>query len=126
MDWLCFHCGFQTSDHREAASHFGDSDDERPLCVTWSALNAEGKASEYQSALRELNAERDENLVLKTKIEGLEYRLSAFENLLYSRFPNCRTLDQAFNMYDSMEGRALAAEERLAVHRGRWWRNGRP
>jgi hypothetical protein len=46
--------------------------------------------------------EADDNLKLRAQVEQLEYRLSLFENVLSSRFPNCRTLDEAFNLYDSM------------------------
>lgn len=111
--WLCFHCGFSTSDHKEAKCHFGDRDDESPVCVFWRDLDADGKLSEHHELLGELAAERDENIQYRSTIEGLEYRLLGFENLLCSRFLNCKTLNDAFNLYDSMEGRALAAEEKL-------------
>lgn len=112
--WTCFHCGFETKERAEASNHFGDRDDESPICIVWQELDADGKASQYQSALGELAAERDENIKYRSTIEGLEYRLLEFENLLGSRFKGCRSINDAFNLYDSMEGRALLAEEQLA------------
>lgn len=111
--WTCFHCGFQTSDRLKASGHFGDMGEQDPLCVVWVDLDADGRASEIQNVAGQLTEEFEENCRLRTQMEGLEYRLLEFENLLGSRFPKCRNLDDAFNLYDSMEGRALAAEERL-------------
>ena len=112
--WRCFHCGFETSDHKEGAAHFGDRDDESPICITWASLSVEERLGEYQALTRELNGERDENARLRSREEYLEFRLLEFENLLGSRFKGCRTINDAYNLYDSMEGRALAAEEREA------------
>jgi len=111
--WNCFHCGFATDDPREAASHFGDRDDEEPMCLHWSRLSTEERLGQFQSLQQELDAERDENAQLRTKIEGLEYRVEGIESQVASRFKGCRSINDAFHLYDSMEGRALAAEERL-------------
>jgi len=112
--WKCFHCEFETSEFSEAAAHFGDRDEELPICQTWKAMNAKGRIGEYQSVIGELNAERERNGQLITANEGMEFRLLEYENLVGSRFKGCRSLNDAFNLYDSMEGRALAAEERYA------------
>lgn len=112
-EWRCFHCEFATSDAKEAAAHFGDRDDESPICVTWKELNADGKLAEFQQMFGELESERDESNQLRMSVETLEYRLSEYENLLSSRFKNCRTLNDAFNLFDSVEGRMLAAEEKI-------------
>lgn len=113
--WTCFHCGFKASDRAEAAAHFGDMDDEYPLCIIWKDLDADGRASEYQSQSRELDAEREENSALRTTNEGLEYRLLEYEDLAGSRFKGCKSLNDAFNLFDTMEGRALAAEEKIKI-----------
>lgn len=112
--WLCFHCGFETADRREAQAHFGEGPDEEPLCRSWAELDADGRASEYQSAMGELEREREEADRLRTEVENLEHRLGSYESLVGSRFRGCRTIGDAFNLFDSMEGRALAAEQRLA------------
>jgi hypothetical protein len=66
--------------------------------------------------LREL-----ENEVAKLRREADDEHSQWFYRRLESEirgtapaFKNCRTLRDVFNLYDSMEGRALAAEERIA------------
>jgi len=109
--WRCFHCDFVTSDRKEAMGHFGDMDDEYPVCVVWSDLNADEKVAEYASMGAELAAERDENTTLQHRIEGLEHQIAGIESEISSRFKGCRTINDAWHAFDSMEGRALAAEE---------------
>lgn len=113
--WRCFHCGFETSDKTEASGHFGEFGEEYPLCIHWSDLDADGKASEFQSINAELEGEREENLKLRQQVEQLEYLTGSQEAAISSRFKGCRTINEAFFKYDSMEGRALAAEERIAA-----------
>jgi hypothetical protein len=115
--WRCFHCDFFTEDEKEASGHFGDRDDGDPICRTWSELNTDGRLSEYQSAIRELAEERDENCTLRQANESLEesrdYYKQQLEGRISSRIPGATDLNEAFFKYDSMEGRALLAEERL-------------
>lgn len=106
--WTCFHCGFRTCDHAEARAHFGDGPDDAALCVEWSQMDG---AKELQAKIQELNSQQDENRRLLEKIEGLEFQVDGVEAAIASRFKNCRTIDEAWHAYDSMEGRALAAEE---------------
>lgn len=113
--WRCFHCGFETSDRKEASGHFGEFGEEYPLCIHWSDLDADGKASEFQSINAELEGEREENLKLRQQVEQLEYLTGSQEADISSRFKGCRTINEAFFKYDSMEGRALAAEARIAA-----------
>lgn len=110
--WRCFQCGFETADEKLAAAHFGDGDgsEGRPLCLDWKDLDADGRASQMQSYLQELNGERDENAKLRQEIEGLEYQVSGISAAVSSRFKGCTTINEAWQKYDSMEGRALAAE----------------
>lgn len=113
--WRCFHCGFETSDEREAAAHFGDRDEVEALCQTWQTLNADGRAQEYQSIQRELTAERDDNRRLRGRVEDLEYQVDGQHAAIASfrPFRECTTISQIFHVYDSMEGRALASEAKL-------------
>ncbi len=114
--WACFHCGFMTGDVSEAKAHFGDRDDEEPLCLTWHDLDADGRVSEYQSVIRELDAEREENAAFRTKVEGLEYRVDGQLSEIHSFAPfrKCSGINEVFHVYDSMEGRALVAEAEAA------------
>jgi hypothetical protein len=115
--WLCFNCGFKTSDREEALAHFGDSDEGRSLCQVWADLNADDRAQEYQSQIRERNATERKNASLRTRVEGLEYAVESQEGCIrsYKPFKNCRSIHDVFCVYDSMEGRALAAEERAEI-----------
>jgi hypothetical protein len=110
--WRCFNCGFETQDRAEALAHFGDRDEGESLCITWDDLNVDGRAQEYQSRVEERNATEEENTKLRQENEALEDRLGGIEGEIASRFKGCRTVNDAFNLYDSMEGRALASEER--------------
>lgn len=66
-----------------------------------------------QDTIQELNEERKENAILQSRIDGLEYRLMEFENVVDGRFPGCRTINDIFHRYDSLEGRLLTAEARI-------------
>lgn len=113
--WLCFHCGFQTDKEAEAQAHFGDFEEAVSVCLDWDKLNADGKVAEYQNTLAELNASREYSDDLRRENENLEYRIGSQESEIkaHKPFRNCRSINDIFNVYDSMEGRALAAEERL-------------
>jgi hypothetical protein len=115
--WRCFHCGFETADPKEASGHFGDRDDELPLCCSWAELDADGKASEMQQEHAMLLEEQDENIRLRTKIEGIEYQVEGQLSEIHSFAPfrKCSSIREVFHVYDSMEGRALAAEEAISA-----------
>lgn len=120
--WICFHCGFETSDHNEAQSHFGERDDAQefsPTCTWWSKLTAEERIQEIQDLRQQITQEQDENSLLLTRIEGLEYRVEGQLSEIHGfrPFRACDSIQQVFNIYDSMEGRALLAEEQLRAAR---------
>jgi hypothetical protein len=117
--WRCFNCGFETQDDTEALAHFGNDDHGKSICVTWAELNADGRAQEYQSQVEERNATEEENTKLRQENETLEDWLGGIEGEIASRFKGCRTVNDAFNLYDSMEGRALASEERAETAEAR-------
>lgn len=110
--WRCFHCAFETANPDQAEAHFGGLDSERPLCFKWNNLDVSAQALEYQRVVADLNESRKELRRQAIAVEALEYRLEAYENLCASRFKGARHLNDAFNQFDSMEGRMLAAEER--------------
>ena len=117
LPWRCFHCDFVTSDPEEAEAHFGDCDDAgefTPLCKWWSNMNDQERKEQFQALIQELNGEREENIKKLNKIEDLKDRLHSQESAIksYTVFKECRSIQDIFNLYDSMEGRALIAEER--------------
>ena len=118
IPWRCFHCDFITNDPAEALAHFGDRDDGeefKPICKWWDRLNEDERKETLQDTIRELNKGADENMRLLTHIEGLEHQVGSVESDIqgYKPFKGCRSIYDIFCLYDSMEGRALAAEERL-------------
>lgn len=118
LPWRCFHCDFVTSDPAEALAHFGERDDAeefKPICKWWDGLAEDERKATLQDTLKQLREREDELMRAQTKIEGLEYQVDSFESCIrsYKPFKNCRTIHDVFCEFDSMEGRALAAEERL-------------
>lgn len=118
--WICFHCGFETANHAEAQAHFGDRDDAyefTPTCTWWAKLTSEERAQEIQDLRQEITAEQEENSLLRTRIEGLEYRVDGqlSEIRSFKPFRQCTSVNEIFHLYDSMEGKALAAEAVIAT-----------
>ena len=64
-----FHCGFETTDHAEAQSHFGDDSDDPALCLFWASMDDATRAHEYQQMVLELNATREDVFRLNAEIE---------------------------------------------------------
>lgn len=115
IPWRCFHCDFITMDRAEAEAHFGDRDDDSafsPVCKWWASLLPEQRPDAMQDLLRQLAEERRENDRLSIQVEALEYQVESQEGVIrsYKPFKGCRTIHDVFCLYDSMEGRALAAE----------------
>jgi hypothetical protein len=119
--WRCFHCDFITSDHAEAQAHFGDRDDGeefKPICKWWDRMDDEERKEAFQDAMRDLNEGAQENMNLREQVEDLEGQIGTQESQIrsYKPFKDCRSIHDIFCLYDSMEGRALAAEERERTH----------
>jgi hypothetical protein len=68
--WRCFHCEFETSDHAEAQSHFGDDSDAPALCIFWATLEDAERAHEYQQMVLELNAIRESVIRLNAAFDN--------------------------------------------------------
>jgi len=124
IPWRCFHCDFVTNDLGEAQAHFGDRDDAdefTPICKWWDRLSEDERLANHQQTLKELEAERNETDRQRVAIEGLEYQIDSILAQIksFKPFRGCNSIYDVFCVYDSMEGRALAAEERLAeIERG--------
>lgn len=113
--WTCFHCGETfppTLDGQvRARVHFGTTPDFAPGCIE--KLNAEER-----SLLRRLRSAQAENDRLRAEAQD-EFRQRYYSYVASDiratagAFRDCSTLRDVFNLYESMEGRALAAEERI-------------
>jgi hypothetical protein len=118
IPWRCFFCDFITTDRAGAAAHFGDRDDAsefKPICKWWNSITQDERLQVLQDTLKQLDREQRENMSQRTAIEGLEYQVNGLVPQIksYAPFRGCNSIYDVFCIYDSMEGRALAAEERL-------------
>lgn len=120
IPWRCFHCDFITSDPAEAQAHFGERDDAEeftPICKWWSGVDDDERKHIFQELQRDLAREQDHNGHLRLEIENLEDKVGAQEAEMhsYKPFKECLSIYDIFCKYDSMEGRALAAENRIQM-----------
>jgi len=118
IPWRCFHCDFITNDPTEAEAHFGDRDDAeefKPICKWWDRTGEDERISILQGYIRDIRSEQEENHKRRIEIEGLEYQLQPHRSVFkgYKPFRDCCSVHDVFCVYDSMEGRALAAEEKV-------------
>lgn len=113
VGWVCFHCGEAFATVGSARDHFGGDPSREPGCMIRVQL---GDERGLEMALRKAE---DEVTRLRSDIDNETSSSQAFYARLESEikafrpFRQCRSLQDVFNVYDSMEGRALAAEERL-------------
>lgn len=118
VPWRCFHCDFITTDPKEAQAHFGDRDDASeftPTCKWWLSMPDSERAVTLQDTVKQLTDEQDHSANLSIQVEALTYQVEAQTACIqsYKPFRSCRTINDVFCLFDSMEGRALAAEEQL-------------
>ena len=106
--WLCFHCDERFTDREEARQHFGEMRTGVALCqeprdVQDALRRARDAENRWMDVAAKLGVERTEN-------ERLAHMLASWERQFGTTDPR-----EAWNRLDSMEGRALAAEERLSA-----------
>jgi hypothetical protein len=112
--WVCFHCGEHLKTVGAAQDHFGGTPDALAGCQI--------KAGEERGLLMELRkaeADRDEwmsrALRNQVEIEALELKVGSLTTAMqsYAPFRKCRSINDVFFLFDSVEGRAIAAETQL-------------
>lgn len=121
IPWRCFHCDFITSDAAEAEAHFGERDDAeefKPICKWWARMGDDERLDALQTTIKDLASERNDNYRQRIAIEGLEYQVGLLYNKDFSGYKpfleaGVTSVYEAFCVYDSMEGRALLAEQKL-------------
>jgi len=115
--WTCFHCGETFTTVGAAQLHFGATPDEMAACVI--------KAGREKGLLMALRAAEDEIAKLRvwnSERENLARLATLMESDIKRYFaphggPQVHTVFEAFQVFDAMEGRAIAAEEELAKMR---------
>lgn len=111
--YTCFHCGDRFTTVGAAQDHFGGTEGALAACRI-----KFGDELGLVMELRKAEASRDEwmNRALRdeSEIERLECRVQSLTDAMqsYKPFRECRSINDVFFLYDAMEGRALAAEER--------------
>lgn len=115
--WTCFHCGETFSIARQrcldsalkaAREHFGSNVTDEPLCKIGTLPHAElvRRVRAAEDAAAEAQRARDE---ADAEAEVAQSELSS----LGHRFKGAKTVYDAWCMFESMEGRAVTAEERV-------------
>lgn len=87
--WRCFHCGFESSDTRDAEAHFGERDDAEeftPTCKWWQRMGLDERVVEFQDLLKELNLEREDNANLSNELDKIKSKLC---NTHKNDLPHC-------------------------------------
>lgn len=108
--WTCFHCGETFTTIGGARNHFGATPDAQPGCLIRVQL---GDERGLQMALRKAEAEIASLRAANEQLDHEARRANAMEMEIGRLFKHgARSVQDAFNLFDSMEGRALAAEER--------------
>ncbi|HEX7330345.1 MAG TPA: hypothetical protein VF290_02530 [Pyrinomonadaceae bacterium] len=121
--WTCFHCGETFTTIGSAQDHFGATPESRAGCLIDHVALETGTGTERGRGLlmelRKVEASRDEwmdqALRGRNEIEALECRVESLTSAMqsYEPFRECNSIRDVFFVFDSMEGRAIAAEDRL-------------
>jgi hypothetical protein len=112
--WTCFHCGDSFTTIGAAQDHFGETPGATSACRIKSG-NELGLVMELRKAEVSRDEWMEQALQSRGEIERLECNVESLTTAMrsYKPFQECRSINDAFFVYDSMEGRALAAEEQL-------------
>lgn len=109
--WTCFHCGETFTTVGSARDHFGDTIEAHPGCQIRVQY---GNERGLQIALRKAEAEIRRLRAANEQLDHEAGHAKAMECEIGRLFKQgARSVQDAFNLFDSMEGRALAAEELL-------------
>ena len=110
--WVCFYCGDVFTTIGAASDHFGGDPGATAACKIKFGEEL-GLVMELRKAEEEAREWRSRALEAEQQVESLECTVATLvaDIQSYKPFRNCRTIRDIFFVYDSMEGRALAAEE---------------
>lgn len=103
--WVCFHCGERFTTETGARRHFGPTPDWKPRCIEVNGTH-EGLIDD----IRTLRLERDEARKDRNRADELADSKASQVAELYRLFPGAMSAWQAWQQFDSVKGRAMAAE----------------
>lgn len=114
--WVCFHCGERFTTPGTAEDHFGKSPDDTAACKI-KVGEERGLVMEMRRAQEQAEEQLQRALQAERDLEAAECRIASLTTAMqgYKPFAKCRSINEVFFVFDSMEGRALAAEERERV-----------
>lgn len=104
--WTCFHCGETFTTENSARDHFGEYPGTEPACID----RAKHSAAELLRRARRAEYEAKRAYGLSNEADERAGGAMAEVAGFLARFKDARTLQDVWNRYDTMEGRALAAE----------------
>lgn len=113
--WVCFHCGERFTTEGAARDHFGGSPDELAGCQI-KAGEERGLLMELRRAQERIDLWMRRAQQAEMAVERLECEVGSLSTAMTSwkPFRDCHSMKDVFDVYDSMEGRALAAEWKIA------------
>lgn len=114
--WTCFHCGETFTTWGSAEDHFGETQCSTPACQI-KLGDERGLVMELRKFEKQANEQLERALDAERDLEAAQCRISSLSDAMhgYKPFRTCNSINEVFFLYDSMEGRALAAEERLGA-----------
>ena len=111
MSWTCFHCNETFTEEPAARAHFGPHEGYLPGCIERLPAGERALLERLRTVQGELEHLRHDMQEGVSSTRAYQAHLQS-DIRGYQPFRECRTLQDVFNVFDSMEGRALAAEER--------------
>lgn len=112
--WVCFFCGERFTTIGTARDHFGAAQGCEPGCALKVAFGDErGWLMELRKLEERADQQQDRALEAERELENAQCRINSLSDAMksYRPFRACDSIQHAFHVYDSMEGRALFAEE---------------
>ncbi len=110
--WTCFHCGehFGPLAQDAARAHFGQTPDETPECIDRATSSYQDLVRRVREAEHIMRQALDARVTAEEAEEVAQGTLASIPHL----FPGARSPRDAWNQFDSMQGRTIAAEAIIA------------
>lgn len=112
--WTCFHCGETFDTWGGARDHFGETQCSTPACQI-KLGNERGLVMELRKFEKQASENLERAFDAERDLEATQCQVSSLSDAMhgYKPFRECNSIYEVFCLFDSMEGRALAAEERV-------------
>jgi hypothetical protein len=108
--WTCFHCGDMFKTPETAAAHFGPTPDATPECVDRATSSYQDLVRRTREAEQTMRRAIDARERAEEEADMAHQRLASIPHL----FPGALSPHDAWNQFDNMQGRTIAAEAIIA------------